>query len=70
MKNIIIYDTKRTSLSVANDVRNTKLKGNEYRINKHSYLITFQFSERGIHTVIQIIIFCGQYFGKRMSKIL
>lgn len=32
MKNIIIYDTKRTSLSVANDVRNTKLKGNEYRI--------------------------------------
>lgn len=32
MKNIVIYDTKRTSLSVANDVRNTKLKGNEYRI--------------------------------------
>lgn len=44
-------------------------KGKEHNINKHSSLITSQFSEKGRHTVIQIIIY-GQCFDKSMSKIL
>ena len=32
MKNMVIYDIKNTGFEVANNIKNTKLKGNEYRI--------------------------------------
>ena len=32
MKNIVIYDIKQSGFEVANNIKNTKLKGNEYRI--------------------------------------